>query len=164
MIGGAGVDRLSGGTEADKFVFGLASDSGKGSETATQHRLRARHRQDHGPDRRWRRAVATRPSRSLARRLSAEGQVRAFFEGDHTVIALNTAGTSGAKSQSNWLVTSTLRRSISSSEAAESPTLWLGRPALAGRPSLSGPPPLSALLSKADPIPPAASRPHPLAG
>ena len=30
---------------------------------------------------------------------TAEGQVRFFFEGDHTVVALNTTGTSGAESQ-----------------------------------------------------------------
>jgi hypothetical protein len=30
---------------------------------------------------------------------SAEGPVRAVFEGDHTVVALNTTGTSGAESQ-----------------------------------------------------------------
>ena len=34
-----------------------------------------------------------------AKAFTAPGQVRAFFEGDHTVVEVNTAGNSGAEMQ-----------------------------------------------------------------
>ena len=102
MIGGAGVDRLSGGTEADKFVFALASDSGKGLGnrdlvTGFEDGL---DRIDLGQIDAKAGPVGNQAFTFIgAGGFSAEGQVRAFFEGDHTVIALNTVGTSGAELQ-----------------------------------------------------------------
>jgi serralysin len=102
LIGGAGVDRLSGGTGADKFVFELVTDSGKGLgnrdiitgfQTDLDKIDLSQIDAKAGP-------VGNQAFTFVGGSgFTAEGQVRAFFEGDHTVVALNTSGASGAEAQ-----------------------------------------------------------------
>jgi len=102
IIGGAGKDSLFGGSDADKFVFTLASDSAKG-----QGNRDVVSGFEHGIDKidlsQIDAKVGSVGNQAFAfiadKGFSAEGQVRAFFEGDHTVVALNTTGSSGAESQ-----------------------------------------------------------------
>jgi serralysin len=102
LVGGLGVDKLTGGADADRFLFESTSESGVGLGkrdviTDFQHlvdkiELNVIDAQ-----------AGTVGDQSFkfigAASFSAEGQVRAFVEGDHTVVALNTSGLSGAESQ-----------------------------------------------------------------
>ena len=102
LIGGAGVDRMFGGADADKFVFELASDSLKGLgnrdvitgfETDLDKIDLSQIDAKSG-------TIGNQAFTFIGgSTFTAEGQVRAFFEGDHTVVALNTTGASGAESQ-----------------------------------------------------------------
>jgi Ca2+-binding RTX toxin-like protein len=105
LEGGAGVDTLAGGAGglvADNFRFRATSDSGVGlgnRDVAADFVS--------GVDQidlRFVDAGAGTPGKQGFEFISkggftAEGQVRFFFEGDHTVVALNTSGTSGAEAQ-----------------------------------------------------------------
>jgi serralysin len=102
LIGGAGVDKMFGGSGADKFVFELASDSLKGLGnrdviTGFEHGL---DKLDLGQIDANAGTIGNNAFTFIGGSgFTAEGQVRAFFEGDHTVVALNTTGTGGAESQ-----------------------------------------------------------------
>jgi serralysin len=102
LFGGLGVDKLTGGADADRFGFFSTSESGVGLGkrdviTDFQHLVDK-------IDLEFIDAKAgTVDDESFEfignAKFSAEGQVRAFVEGDHTVVALNTSGISGAESQ-----------------------------------------------------------------
>ena len=102
LIGGGGKDILSGSSGADDFVFKLATDSAKGlgnrdlvsgfvhdSDDLDVSQIDAKA----GP-------IGNQAFAFIGGKgFSAEGQVRFFFEGNNTVVALNTTGTSGAELQ-----------------------------------------------------------------
>jgi Ca2+-binding RTX toxin-like protein len=102
LFGDLGVDRLTGGAGADRFGFFSTSDSGVG---AGHRDLIADFQPDADKiDLRFIDAkVGTAGGQGFSfiggSNFSAEGQVRAFFEGDHTVVALNTSGAGGTESQ-----------------------------------------------------------------
>ena len=102
LIGGAGDDRMSGGSDADKFVFELASDSlkGLGNRDVITGFERSIDKLDLSQIDAKAGPVGNQAFTFIGERgFSAEGQVRAFFEGDNTVVALNTTGNSGAEAQ-----------------------------------------------------------------
>ena len=98
LIGDLGRDDLAGGTGADFFAYGLTADSGVTAATRDLVRDFNRGQSDKlvfeledagGID------LTFRGTQGF----SAPGQVRFFFEGDHTVVAVNTVGNSGAEMQ-----------------------------------------------------------------
>ena len=102
LRGGADVDRLTGGSEADLFQYVGPGDSGLGSG---QRDVIADFQQ--GLDRIDPQFVDAKAGIGGDRAFefksgnafTGEGQVRVFFEGDRTVVALNTIGTGGAEAQ-----------------------------------------------------------------
>ena len=102
LIGGAGKDVLSGGSGADDFVFKLATDSAKGLGNRDLVSGFAHDIDDIDVGQIDAKAgtIGNQAFTFIGgSKFSAEGQVRVFFEGDHTVVALNTTGNSGAESQ-----------------------------------------------------------------
>ena len=102
LIGGAGKDILSGSSGADKFVFKLATDSanGLGNRDLVSGFVHNVDDLDLSQIDAKPGAIGNQAFTFIAgSKFSAEGQVRFFFEGDHTVVALNTIGTGGAESQ-----------------------------------------------------------------
>ena len=103
LFGGFGVDKLTGGAGADSFGVRELADSGVGlgkRDVITDFG----HAQGDKIDLLSIDAkVGTAGDQTLSfigeGGFNAEGQVRFFFEGDHTVVALNTSGTSGAELQ-----------------------------------------------------------------
>src|SRR4051794_20039058 len=106
LVGGTGTDTLTGdiagGKEADTFRYFSAADSGVG----LGHRDVIADFQ-HGVDKLDLHFVDAKAGTSGDQafafvggaNFSAEGQARAFFEGDHTVVQLNTSGVNGAESE-----------------------------------------------------------------
>jgi Ca2+-binding RTX toxin-like protein len=103
LFGGLGRDQLTGGTGADRFRFDSTAESGR--TAATRDVIHDLHHADHdlidfgqidG-------SVSHGGKQDLTfighKAFTAEGQVRAFFEGGHTVIEVNTTGHSGAEMQ-----------------------------------------------------------------
>jgi Ca2+-binding RTX toxin-like protein len=102
LDGGSGVDKLTGGADADEFQYFGTGDSGvglgnrdvitdfqRGVDVIDLHFLDAK--------------AGTSGEQAFAfigsDGFTAEGQVRAFVEGDHTVVALNTSGSGGSEAQ-----------------------------------------------------------------
>ena len=102
LFGGLGVDRLTGGADADRFGFASTSESGVGAgkrDVITDFQPGVDKIDLQFIDGKVGTADGQGFSFIGSSNFSAEGQVRAFFEGDHTLVALNTSGTSGAESQ-----------------------------------------------------------------
>jgi Ca2+-binding RTX toxin-like protein len=102
LDGGSGVDKLSGGADADEFQYFGTGDSGVGlgnRDVITDFQLGVDKIDLHFIDAK----VGTVSDQSFKfignANFSAEGQVRAFVEGDHTVVSLNTSGLTGSESQ-----------------------------------------------------------------
>src|SRR3954454_6513558 len=106
LVGGIGADTLTGdipgGKEADTFRYFNTGDSGVGlghRDVVTDFQ--------HGVDKLDLHSVDAKAGTSGDQAFtfvggagfSAEGQARAFFEGDHTVVQLNTGGANGAESE-----------------------------------------------------------------
>ncbi len=102
LVGGLGRDELTGGADADRFEFIRTTESGK--TAATRDVI---HDFNHGEGDRLVLAIDANADKPGMQTLSfigskgftAPGQVRFFFEGDHTVVEVNTAGKSGAEMQ-----------------------------------------------------------------
>ena len=102
LYGGLGRDELTGGAGADRFRFGFTTESGK--TAATRDVVHDFHNAEDYLDLSQLDASTGRtgdqdPTFIGQRAFTAEGQVRFFFEGDHTVVEVNTTGTSGADMQ-----------------------------------------------------------------
>jgi Ca2+-binding RTX toxin-like protein len=103
LDGGSGVDKLTGGADADLFQYFGTSDSGVGlgkRDVITDFS----HAQGDKIELRFMDArVGTSGDQAFdfigSDGFTAEGQVRAFVEGDHTVVALNTSGSGGSEAQ-----------------------------------------------------------------
>lgn len=106
LAGSTGADTLTGdipgGKEADTFRYFNTADSGVGlghRDVVTDFQ--------HGVDKLDLHSVDAKAGTSGDQAFtfvggagfSAEGQARAFFEGDHTVVQLNTGGANGAESE-----------------------------------------------------------------
>jgi Ca2+-binding RTX toxin-like protein len=102
LIGGSGVDTLTGGTDPDTFMYVSTNDSGVGlgnRDLITDFQPGLEHIKLYDIDAKVG-TVGDQNFKFIGKdTFTAEGQVRFFFEGDHTVVALNTSGTSGAESQ-----------------------------------------------------------------
>ena len=102
LLGGLGRDEFTGGTGADRFRFSFTSESGK---TATTRDIVRdfHHGEDHLDlsqlDAAAGRAGDQDPTFIGQKAFTAEGQVRFFYEGNNTVVEVNTAGSSGADMQ-----------------------------------------------------------------
>jgi Ca2+-binding RTX toxin-like protein len=102
LQGGLGRDELTGGGGADQFFYGSTAESGV--MAATRDLVRDFR---HADGDRLVLNIDTDPDQPGEQQLSfvgqggftAAGQARFFFEGDHTVVAVNTVGTSGAEMQ-----------------------------------------------------------------
>ena len=102
LFGDLGRDELTGGTGADRFKFIHTTESGK---TATTRDVI--HDFHHGEGDKLVLDIDGNAGKTGFQTLSfigthaftAPGQVRSFLEGDHTVVEVNTAGTSGADMQ-----------------------------------------------------------------
>jgi Ca2+-binding RTX toxin-like protein len=102
LSGELGRDELTGGKGADLFGYRSTGESGK--TAATRDVI---HDFNHGEGDRLFLIIdgdAAKPGfQTLSfigtKAFTAPGQVRAFFEGDHTVVEVNTAGKSGAEMQ-----------------------------------------------------------------
>jgi Ca2+-binding RTX toxin-like protein len=102
LRGGLGRDELTGGAGADRFRYYSTGESG--ATAATRDVVRDfRRGEDHldlsQMDASAGRAGDQDPTFIGQKAFTAEGQVRFFFEGDHTVVEVNTSGTSGAEMQ-----------------------------------------------------------------
>jgi serralysin len=103
LAGNGGIiDKLTGGTGADTFRFFSTSDTGVGGgkrDVITDFAPGVDKLDQHFVDAK----AGTSGDQAFTfigkSTFTGEGQVRFFFEGDHTVVALNTAGTSGAESE-----------------------------------------------------------------
>jgi Ca2+-binding RTX toxin-like protein len=102
LLGGLGRDDLTGGAGADDFEYVQPADSGVTAATRDVIHDFSHAQLDqldlHNFD-----ADSGTPGEQTfsfvgGNGFSAPGQVRSFLEGDHTVVALNTAGSSGAES------------------------------------------------------------------
>jgi Ca2+-binding RTX toxin-like protein len=102
LVGGGGVDKLTGGSGAETYFYDFTSDSGVGlgnRDVITDFQA--------GADKIDLRFIDAESGTAGKQdftfvgknTFTAEGQVRFFFEGDHTVVALNTTGPGGADSQ-----------------------------------------------------------------
>ena len=98
LLGGRGRDELTGGAGADFFGYGNTADSGV--TAATRDLIRDFNR---GQEDKLVFELEDAGGLDLSFKgqqgFTAAGQVRFFFEGDHTVVAVNTVGTSGAEMQ-----------------------------------------------------------------
>jgi Ca2+-binding RTX toxin-like protein len=108
LIGSLGVDKLTGGSGADLFqYFGFASLTSPGDSGVGLGKRDVVTDFQHGVDKLDLQIIDAKAGTAGSQGFSfigkdtftAEGQVRFFFEGDHTVVALNTSGTSGAEAQ-----------------------------------------------------------------
>jgi Ca2+-binding RTX toxin-like protein len=102
LFGSGGKDQLSGGAEADDFVYLAVSDSGAGVAKRDVVRDFSQSQGDDlviGLDGN----SGTPGFQDLTYvgngNFSAAGQVRWFYEGSHTVVEVNTAGSGGAEMQ-----------------------------------------------------------------
>ena len=103
LAGGLGRDELTGGTGADHFVFSSTTESGKTGSTRdvihdfshAAHDLIDFGQIDGSTSHGGKQSLTFIGSKAF----TAEGQVRAFFEGGHTVVEVNTTGTHGAEMQ-----------------------------------------------------------------
>jgi serralysin len=102
LDGGSGVDKLTGGADADEFQYFGTGDSGVGlgkRDVITDFQRGVDIIDLHFMDAK----VGTSGEQAFAfvgsDGFTAEGQVRAFVEGDHTVVALNTSGSGGSEAQ-----------------------------------------------------------------
>jgi Ca2+-binding RTX toxin-like protein len=100
--GGAGVDKIFGGSGADRFMYNSTADSGVGAgnrDVITGF--------EHGVDKIDLQAVDAKVgvvgNQAFtfigSSSFTAEGQVRAFFDGTNTIVRLNTSGATGAESE-----------------------------------------------------------------
>ena len=103
LLGGLGRDELTGGTGADRFRFSFTTESGVTAATRdVVHDFRhaeGDHLDFSQMDASTSRAGDQDPTFIGQKAFTAEGQVRYFFEGDHTVVEVNTTGNSGADMQ-----------------------------------------------------------------
>ena len=102
VIGGTGKDLMFGGGDQDRFVFEGIADSGVGA--ANRDRISGFVSGTDKIDVSQIDAQASSPGLAPFTfigdaKFTAEGQVRAVFDGTNTIVALNTTGNSGAESQ-----------------------------------------------------------------
>jgi Ca2+-binding RTX toxin-like protein len=103
LQGGLGRDELTGGTGADQFRFSFTTESGVTAATCDVIHDFKHGEGDHldfsQMDASTSRAGDQDPTFIGQKAFTAEGQVRFFFENDHTVVEVNTTGNSGAEMQ-----------------------------------------------------------------
>ena len=102
LIGGTGADKLTGGAGADVFRMFSTADSGVGANNrdAIADFVHGSDKLDlHGIDAQLNAAGNQDFSFIGGAAFTAEGQVRVVAEGDHTLVQMNTSGTSGAESE-----------------------------------------------------------------
>ena len=120
-MGGLSQDELTGGAGADRFFYGKTAESGV---TAATRDLICDFRHADGDalflniDTNPNQPDDQPPSFIGTKAFTAAGQARFFFEGDHTVVAVNTVGTSGAEMQIELAGHSTSWRATSCSRQA----------------------------------------------
>ena len=102
MFGQGGRDELTGGAGADGFQYVQAADSGLTAATRDVIHDFSQAQLDQLDLHNFDADTGTPGEQTFSfvggDGFSAPGQVRFFLEGDHTVVALNTAGSSGAES------------------------------------------------------------------
>lgn len=103
LIGGVGRDELLGGTGMDRFRFYFTSESGNTAATRDVVHDFRRAEGDHLDlsqlDASSGSAGDQDPTFIGQKAFTAEGQVRFYFEGNNTVVEVNTTGSSGADMQ-----------------------------------------------------------------
>lgn len=103
LEGGLGRDELIGGAGADRLRISSAAESGKTAATRDVvrdfHRAEGDHLDLSQLDASTSASGDQDPTFIGQKAFTAEGQVRFFFEGDHTVVEVNTVGASGADLQ-----------------------------------------------------------------
>jgi serralysin len=103
LYAGLGRDEFTGGEGADRFRFSFTNESGKMAATRDVIHDFKHGEGDHLDfsqlDASTSRAGDQDPIFIGQKAFTAEGQVRFFFEGDHTVVEVNTTGNSGADMQ-----------------------------------------------------------------